>query len=60
MKDVRELTVQGEILPPARNQRARIKPKLLLCGWWLEAANIFPGGTVKIIVNQDGLVIKPF
>ena len=57
--DVRKLTVQAQY----RTERWRetvIVPRLLICGQWFEDAGFKPGDKVKIIVQDDLLIIQKY
>ena len=57
--DIRKLTVQAQ----HRTEQWRhtiIVSRILLCGQWLKDAGFKPGDKVKIIVQDDLLIIQKY
>ena len=56
----REIQVQDHFTPAKGRKKASSKPKILLCGKWLEAAGIYAGDRVTVNVLDDQIIISTF
>jgi hypothetical protein len=54
----RAIKVQEQWTKLKGRNRVSIKPKLILCGKWLEEAGIFSGDSVSVVVVEDQIIIS--
>ncbi len=54
----RTLKVHEHATPLKGRNRHSFKPKLILCGKWLEQAGIYAGDRVQVTVVEDQIIIS--
>ncbi len=55
----RYIKVQEQSTPLKKRNAHSLKPKLILCGKWLQEAGIYAGDLVQVTVVEDQIIINP-
>jgi hypothetical protein len=54
----REIKVQEQWTKLKGKNRMSVKPRIILCGKWLEQAGIYSGDAVSVVVVEDQIIIS--